>query len=150
MDYGIERANMETDNLEIIRQKLMKPNSYLVLPTDMADTPLPHPDFKKGDFDDEYYSANELASLMGSLLVLVYRLDNQFFMMRYGVAWDEMQAFSDMLESQGMVNIAKRPDGSLIPAKDLDYSKFNGDEYLILPIHQANDVPVSIPKDEDA
>lgn len=152
---------------EILISKLLNPSIYFVVPEWVLDIPFAFPEWEKtdenGNGTGEYYSPRELDRVAGPLLNIVYRLDGygqqfdengneispatRWGVFRYGLDIDTIASVEQMFDSNGLVNVRKQSDGSyLIPAA-LNYDKFTGNEYMILPPHLATQLPHSKPQE---
>jgi len=150
-------------NIEIIKYKLSKPNSYTLLPMCHTSTPLPFPEWEiqveeineeTGEVElidtGEYYSAENLSKELGNFLVLFPKIDGNFFMMRYGTDWDtipQLITFFETLsvtiqdEELPLFDVRKKDDGTLAPILELDFSEFIGNEFIISPMHMVDGIP---------
>ena len=140
-------------NIESVKNKLIYPNGYAILPYAVIDTPLPFTDFEiqEADIDGNlvgtgtYHSVSTLSAELGKLLVPVTIIDERFFIIRYGMDWDTVPQVTAFLEASGLNNVRANADGTYKLVSELDFTTFVGNEFMIIPVHMVNDVPKYIP-----
>lgn len=130
--------------MDLIRQKLLSPTHYFVVPSVLKNTQLPF-DEMLIEGTTEYRTANILEAEY-DILSLVYVLNGSHFLMRYGVDEDTFQQVEAFLESNGLNNVRKNLDGTYKTIDELDFTTFVGDEFMIIPMYMGLDVPKVIPE----
>jgi hypothetical protein len=138
-------------NLGQIRKKLIRPSGYAIIPKTQINSPLPFPEWEIEDENGgtgEYYSPQTLSNTLGKLLVLIDYIDDRFFLMRYGMDWDTVPQVTGYLQSIGLTHIRDNGDSTLKTTAELDYSLFDGTEFMIIPPYMIQDVPKQIVEEE--
>ena len=140
-------------NIEIIKEKLLRPSAYAFIPKALADSPLPFPEWEiqdeEGKGTGEYYSPKMLADILGSLLVLTPRVNGEYLIFRYGLDYDTINNVVAYLEQSGLNNVRKNEDGTLKIIADIDFTTFVGNEFMIVPPHIAKEIPITVAMPEE-
>ncbi len=138
-----EADTMGMTNTQLIEHKLLYPSDYIFMPMSEINKPLPIEEWEIND-SGVYYTPQQLADEMGSLLELVPRLNGRYFIMRYGFDEGQAEKLLNYLVTIGLTDIRRNQDGSVTIPCDLDYTAFNDTEVMIYPIYQSPCVPITI------
>lgn len=119
----------ETENYPLIdiRQKLKRPNYYIVLPINSLDKRIKINSFKKAD--GSYLSFCEISDMVGSLLSLsVNKIDERFRITRWNFENNEKSIFIKELEDFGFKDITN-------DLNSINLNMLTGNEFFIVHIN---------------
>ena len=134
-------------NIDNIKNKLINPNSYAIMPIASKDIPVLLPEWEIQDADGnntgEFYSAQTLSDALGKLLVLVPKVDGNYFLMRYGFDWDTIPQVIGYFKALGLTDFRENADGTLKTASEVDYILLDGTSFSVVPPHMVKDIPTT-------
>jgi len=127
IEYIMKFTDKGISLLPEIRDHLINPSVYIVMPKDALTLPVPISNLEYKN--KKHLSFQDISNLVGTLLVPVDMIDHRFSVVRYRFSDDEEKLFKSFLENKGYTELHDEID-------EIDTSKLTGKEIKFIPFDE--------------